>query len=132
MLRTTLQSIFLSAVILATGPACPPLAHGEASISGAESDMTIEVHDTPVQEVLAALGTRFGLRVRGTTSLDRRIDGRYEGALRGVVARLLNGYDYVIKTDERAIEVIILGLTKRDQTPPQNQAVPLPTKRRSD
>jgi len=127
-----LQPLFLTAVILATGLACPRFAHGEASISGAESDMTIEVHDTPVQEVLAALGTRFGVRFRGITSIDRRIDGRYEGSLRGVVTRLLNGYDYVIKTDEGAIEVIILGLTKRDQTPPQNQAVPLPTKRRSD
>ena len=92
----------------------------------------MEVRDTPVQEILATLGDRFGLRFRATTSLDKRIDGRYQGSLRGVVIRLLNGYDYVIKTDDGAIEVIILGLTNRDQAPALRQGVVVPTRRRSD
>ena len=131
-MRADLQPFLLGAVILATGLACPRLAHGEASISGARSDMTMEVRDTPVQEILATLGDRFGLRFRATTSLDKRIDGRYEGSLRGVVIRLLNGYDYVIKTDDGGIEVIILGLTNRDQAPALRQGVLVPTRRRSD
>jgi hypothetical protein len=95
--------------------------------------LTIEVRDTSLRDVLTALGAKFGLHVRGLSSLNRQVEGRYEGSLRGVVTRLLNGYDYVLKTDDGRMEVIIVGATKQSETGLKpSQAVWVPTRRRSD
>lgn len=123
--HTRFMSLLLGSVVLAAGLVCAVRADAQAIVSGAENDVTIEAHDTSLQDVLAALGARFGLRYRNVSALDRRINGTYGGSLRGVVARLLDGYDYVMKTDGGRIEVIVLGAAN-------SRAMPAATRRRSD
>jgi hypothetical protein len=131
--RSRLLQLILGSAVLAAGHFCAPLGHAEAIVSGADNNLTIEARDTSLQDVLTALGAKFDLRVRGLSSLNRQVEGRYEGSLRAVVTRLLNGYDYVLKTDSGHVEVIVLGVAKQSETRPEySQAVPIPTKRRSD
>ena len=131
--RSRFLALIVASAVLAAGDFCAQRAHAEAVVSGADNNLTIEVHDTSLQDVLTALGAKFGLRVRGLSSLNRQVEGRYEGSLRGVVTRLLNGYDYVLKTDAGRIEVIIVGAAKQIETRAANgQVVPIATKRRSD
>ena len=131
--RGRLLQLLLSLVVLIAGPACPRAALAQTTITGAEDGLRVEARDASVQEVLAALGTKFGLRYRNITALDRRIDGTYEGSLHRVVTRLLDGSSYVLSTGGGHIEVIMLSAAKRNDVLPQpSTTVSAPTRRRSD
>jgi hypothetical protein len=127
-----LLQLLLSWAILVVGSACPHDARAQATITGAEDDVMVEAHDSSVQEVLAALGAKFGLRYRNITALDRRIDGTYGGSLHRVVTRLLDGSSYVMSTGGGQIEVIVVSAAKRNDVQPQPNTVFAPTRRRSD
>ena len=131
--RGRLLQLLLSSVVLIAGLACPRDALAQTTITGAEDGLRVEARDASVQEVLAALGTKFGLRYRNITVLDRRIDGTYEGSLHRVVTRLLDGSSYVLSTGGGHIEVIMLSAAKRNDVLPQpSTTVSTPTRRRSD
>lgn len=87
-------------------------ARAEARISGEPDAVLVEARDAPVDEVMAALNTTFGLQYRSPASLSRRVSGTYEGSLQRVVALLLDGYDYVMKTDFGVVEVRVYGSVK--------------------
>ena len=128
-----LLQLLLSAAVLVAGPACPRDALAQTTITGAEDDLTVQARDSSVQEVLAALGAKFGLRYRNITVLDRRIDGTYEGSLHRVVTRLLDGSSYVMSTGGGQIEVIVVSAAKRNDARLQPSiTVFAPTRRRSD
>jgi hypothetical protein len=90
----------------------------EARISGQPEALRVEARDTPVEEVLGALGTNFGLHYRSAASLKRRVTGTYVGSLQRVVAHLLNGYDFVMRTDAGSVEVVVYGLAKPEEAVP--------------
>lgn len=70
--------------------------------------MLLEARDATVDEILAALGERFALHYRGTTG-SRGLTATFEGPLRRVVARALDGYNYVIRERADGLEVIVLS-----------------------
>jgi hypothetical protein len=84
----------------------------EARVSGVPDAVLVEARDAAVDEVMAALNTTFGLQYRSPASLSRRVSGTYEGSLQRVVALLLDGYDYVMKTDAGVVEVWVYGSVK--------------------
>ena len=83
-------------------------ARAQIRVQGPVEDVRLEAGDATVEEILAALRERFDLGYRGT-ALNRRVTATYEGPLRRVLARVLKGYDYVIKTNGANIEVIVLS-----------------------
>jgi hypothetical protein len=89
----------------------------EARVTGQPDNVRVEARDSSVEEVLAALGASFGLRYRSTASLGRRITGTYAGSLQRVVTRLLNGYDFVMKTDSGSVEVAVYGVANPEALP---------------
>jgi hypothetical protein len=82
-------------------------AFAEALVTGERNAVRIEARDAPVENVMAALGARFGLQYRSAIALDRRITGTYEGPLERVVSRLLEGNDFVIKTTADGLEATV-------------------------
>src|SRR5882724_2197068 len=90
--RARLLPYLLSFAILIMAPAC--VARAEAIVSGTENQLAVEARDTNVQDVLAILAGKFGLRYHGLSAVGRPIVGTYAGSLRTVVTRLLDGYDY--------------------------------------
>ena len=83
-------------------------ARAEIQVEGSAAHVRVHAQDAAAADVLAALAARFGLRVRGTIR-DRRISGDLTGPLRRVIARVLEGDDYVIRTRGDGIEVTVLG-----------------------
>lgn len=81
----------------------------ELRISGETGALRVEVDDTSVDEVMAALAATFDLRYRSPVPLARRVTGTYEGSLRHVVARLLDGYNFVMKTGSEGIDARVYG-----------------------
>jgi len=84
-------------------------ARAEVRIAGGTEIVHVDARDASLEEVLSALRTRFGLQYRGPPLTDRRITGAYEGTLRQVVRRLLEGYDFVLKTQSDTLEVVVVG-----------------------
>ena len=87
-------------------------------VVGSEEAVRVEVHDATRGEILAALGSRFALRYRGETDGSTQT-ATYEGSLRVVVRRVLEGYNYVINSRDGVLEVVVVG-------PEANVAVPPP------
>ena len=72
-------------------------ACAEIRVEGSASSVHVDARDATVADVIAALAERFSLRVRGAVG-DRRISADFDGSLRQVIARVLDGYNYVMQT----------------------------------
>lgn len=81
----------------------------EARISGEADAVRVEVQDASLDEVMGALAASFDLRYRSPESLTRRVTGTYEGPLQQVVARLLDGYNFVVRTGSEGVEAWVYG-----------------------
>jgi len=84
-------------------------AGAEVSVMGDAKAVLIEARDASVEDVMAALGANFGLQYRGTATLERRITGSYRGSLQHVIRRVLDGYDFIMKTNHDDVEVTVLS-----------------------
>jgi hypothetical protein len=98
-------------------------ARAEIHIEGSASNVHVNARDTKVANVLAALAEHFGLRVLGTVG-DRRISADFDGSLRQVIKRVLDGYNYVIGPRGHRIEVRVLGTASSEAVPPPLYPVP--------
>jgi len=93
---------------------------GEVSVSAtspARGDLSIEIKDETLGEVLGVLSTRYGFKVERPAGGDAQpISGKFQGTLSQVLQQLLQRDDYVIvyrpdrAGDPRAIDTVhILG-----------------------
>jgi hypothetical protein len=101
-------------------------AGAEVRVTGQPDAVSVEVRDAAVEEVLAALGQSFGLQHRSAAPLARRISGTYKGPLSRVLRRVLDGYDFVLKTGPENLEVVVVGAPAADGQPTAAVASPLP------
>jgi hypothetical protein len=109
-----------AAILLGAALAIAPMpVLAEMQVRGSPDAVRIEARDAPVEEILAALSRAFGLHYQLSTNLDKRLSGTYVGPLRRVVTRILDGYNFILKTDNGSIVVTVLG------TPGAAAAVPV-------
>ena len=101
-----IRSIMGLAVALVLAPT-PLLA--EAQIHGNPDAVRIDTQNSSIEDVLAALGKTFDLRYRSSANLAKQLSGTYEGSLQRVVARVLEGYDFVLRNNKGKIEITVLG-----------------------
>jgi hypothetical protein len=83
-------------------------AHSQVLVDGKPDAVHIEARDVSVQEVLDALQAKFVLRYRTSDVLDTRMTGTFNGPLRRVAARILDGYDFAMKITPQGIDVLVL------------------------
>jgi hypothetical protein len=105
MYRSFLPFLTASAIVLAFGRT----AWAEVKVAGGPDAVHVEVNDTSLRDVLAALQERFNLRYRTIDALDRPMTGVFDGPLRRVVARLLSGHDYAMRVTADGIDVLVLA-----------------------
>jgi hypothetical protein len=99
----------------------------QVRVEGNVAAIRLEAREAPVSDTLYALGTPFNVRYRTSLPLDGVINGTYTGSLAQVMSRLLEGYNYVVKTERDTIEVVIVG-KKGDRAVPIAQP-PAPASR---
>jgi hypothetical protein len=104
---------------LAVAPA-PVLA--EMQVSGTPNAVRIEAGDAPLEEILAALNRAFGVHYQLSVNLDKRLSGTYEGSLPEVLKGILNGYNFVLYTDNGALAVTVAGTANAPGTSPARPA----------
>ena len=95
---------------LVAGLAAPSVtAMAAAQVSGSPQSVSVDAQNSSLKDILSALGKQFNIHYQSTANLDKQLSGTYEGSLRRVVARLLEGYNFIITTNQDMIEVTVLG-----------------------
>lgn len=84
-------------------------AQAETRIEGTVDSVRIEMDHASVQEVLTALSAAYDLRFRSAVPLDRNITGSLQGSLPRVIRRVLDHYDYVVKSADGMMEVLVFA-----------------------
>jgi hypothetical protein len=101
---------------------CSASVHSEVRVQGSAAAVRIDAHEAPLPEVLGALGTSLGVRYTSLIALDEVvIAGTYSGPLDDVLRRMLKGFNYVIKSRDETLEVIIVGRPGNPPPPAANR-----------
>src|ERR1700731_158292 len=103
--RKLSAALALSAVLAsASSP-----ADAQVRVEGSIAPLRIEATRVPLADVLAALGPALNVQYRTAVALQTEISGSYAGPFGQVIARLLDGYNYVLRSDRDSIEVQVVG-----------------------
>jgi len=93
------------------------MAQAQVFVDGRPDAVHVEARDVPLQEILAALETKFNLRYRSNDALEMRKTGIFDGTLPHVAARILSGYDFAMKITSQGIDVLILRQSQAEGGP---------------
>jgi len=104
-LRGYCGAALLSLLALTTATA----SRAETHVDGPADSIRMELRDASVQEAIEALAARYHVRLHAQTPLERRISGDFAGPLPRVLSRLLDRYDYVVRSADGALDVVVLG-----------------------
>lgn len=80
-------------------------------VRGQQDNLQILAQDASVRDVLNAIATRFKLTYKLPSNLGtgRNLGGHYSGPLRQILARILDGNDYIVALSNGSVEVVVLG-----------------------
>jgi hypothetical protein len=121
----TRQSMFRARAAIALSVAlvmAPSLVLAKAQVRGSREVVSIETQNASIQEILTALGAAFDVQYRSSVNLEKQLTGTYEGSLQRVVTRVLEGYNFIVKTSEGRIEIIVLGAPNTSTAPGKSSA----------
>ena len=94
-------------------------ACAEVRIEGNLGALRVSTSGDALSDVLSAFGAQLPVKYRTSVPLGVEINGVYSGSLAQVVSRLLDGYNYVIKTDRERTEILVLGKSGEAVVPPK-------------
>jgi hypothetical protein len=99
-----------AAATLATALAITPAsALAAAQVSGNPQAVSIIAQNTSIEEILSVLSHEFSVHYNSSVNLDNRLTGTFQGSLQRVLARVLEGYNFVIKMSDGRTELTVLG-----------------------
>ena len=90
-------------------------ARAEVTVEGEPASVRVQAKQANAGEILDALGAAFDLRYRASVALDRPVAENFSGPLERVIARVLDGYDYVVKHSSDAVDIAVYA--RRDGAP---------------
>jgi len=108
------------ALTLAAALACGPatLARAEVHVEGNAAAVRVSTDRAKISEVLSAIAKTFQVTYRTAIPLDAQADSTYTGTFGQVISHLLAGYNYVIRRDEDASEIVVYGRRGEVAIPP--------------
>jgi hypothetical protein len=103
---------------------------GSVNVRGNLAAVQLDARQSTITDVLSALSAAFHISYRSSIALDEVVNGSYAGSLSRVIARVLDGYDYVIKRDDSKLEVLVFGKRgERAIAAPLPPPTPIPIRR---
>jgi hypothetical protein len=87
----------------------PLPVQAEVHVEGSPAAVRITTNRDTISDVLSGIVANFNFAFRTAVPLDSAASTIYSGSLAQVVSRLLDGYTYVIKTDQQKTEIVVLG-----------------------
>jgi hypothetical protein len=97
-------------------------AVAETKIEGQADDLQVHADNAPIKEIFEALSARFNLTYNFAPSTGRILSGLYSGSLKQVVARVLDGNDYVLGVVDDHIRIIVLNASNAEAPSAQSVA----------
>src|SRR5215469_13689577 len=107
---------------LACGPATR--ARAEIHVEGNTGAVRVSTDRAAISDVLSTIAKTFPVTYRTSVPLDTRADPTYAGTFGQVISRLLTGYNYVIRRDGEAIEIVVYGRRGEVAIPPPGPKPP--------
>jgi hypothetical protein len=99
-------------------------ADAEVLVDGGRDEMHLRVENDTVGHVLETLGQNVNLRYRSDAPLNKVIGVRFSGSLEQVLPRVLAGYDFVVRYNPQAVEVLVVGESRAVPIPPSPIGTP--------
>jgi hypothetical protein len=115
---------FLPAVMAAVLLLAAPPAHAQDTVPGTPEIVRIELKDVSVEDALGALRDAYGLSWRSNVPLTGRVSGTFDGPLPQVLARLLDGMNYVLTSSGNRFHVAIVSAAGAQPIPGAPAAAP--------
>lgn len=106
--RRQFCSVTALAACMAVAPAA---AFAAPQVSGSSQAVSINAQNSSIKDVLSTLVQKFNLQFQSSTNLDKQLTGTYHGPLLQVVNRLLEGYNFIIRSNQDRLEVTVLGIS---------------------
>jgi len=101
-------------------------ARAEVHVEGSPAAVRITTSQDAIADVLSAVAATFNVGYRSAIPLEAPANAAYSGSFGQVVSRLLNGYNYVIKTDQGSTEIVVFGRRGEVAIPPPAPKAPPP------
>jgi hypothetical protein len=99
------------------------MASAEVHVEGNLAALRLTASGDTLSDVLSAFAAQWPVKYRTAVPLNVTVEGAYSGSLSHVVARLLDGYNYVIKQDSGLTEIIVFGKQSEAAVSPQVRPV---------
>ena len=99
----------------------PTIARAEVHVEGSPAVVRVTTSRDTISDVLLALAATFNVQYRTAIPLNAAADATYSGSFRQVISRLLDGYNYTIKTDDsKTAEIVVLSKRGDAVNPPKS------------
>ena len=99
------------------------IARAEVRVEGSPAVVRVTTSRDTISDVLSALAATFNVQYRTAIPLDAAAGATYSGSFRQVISRLLEGYNYTIKTDDsKTTEIVVLSKRGEAVNPPKAPA----------
>jgi hypothetical protein len=118
LMPIVLSALFIASAAMANGVAINEFGPGSVRLQGSAEALRLEVHNSTIATVLAAMGRAFNVRYRSSIALGNGISGIYAGSLTSVIREILDGYDYAIKHQDSVLEIAVFGRSRGRPVPP--------------
>jgi hypothetical protein len=111
---------------LATALTCglATIACAEVHVESSPTAVRVTTSQDAIADVLSAFAATFNVRYRTAIPLNAAANKTYSGSFGQVISRLLDGYNYMIKTDQETIEIVVLGRRGEVAIPPPAAKAP--------
>jgi hypothetical protein len=84
-------------------------ARAEIHIEGDQASTRVTTDQNTISDVLSALAANFRLEYRSAIPLNELANETYSGSLNQVIARLLDGDNFLIKREGETTEILVFG-----------------------
>jgi hypothetical protein len=93
-------------------------ARAEVNVAGTPEAVRVTADHAAIADVLSAVAASFKVKYRSAIALDAPADATYAGSFSHVIARLLDGYNYVVKRERDGTEIVVFGRRGEVAIPP--------------
>ena len=116
---TARQRRCLFGLVTALSMGVVTIACAEVHVERSRAAVRVTTSQDAIADVLSAVAATFNIQYRTAIPLDATANATYSGSFGQVISSLLDGYNYVIKSEQEATEIVVFGKRGQVAIPPK-------------